>query len=437
MRVTAWWRPRLIALLAAGALALGVLALGMGMALGIHLTITHITKLHLLRPTALNRPSFPHSLALGWRIIRAPTPIGSTPEHRRKADEARSVLGFDPGVIGPLSGIRRHDWEAEHDIPRAQKALRSAVVARLGHKLDYVAAPSVRIHSTQPLDGGIRRVVFSVPGEPGYRIKGCMLLPPGEAPHPAVILAYGAGGTFLDTCGWSVEGYHNDMGLRLAREGYVSIVYSLRGLGHDSHDWGRPEWEPLTYPNLVGYSLLRGSCAMNIWVYDGLQVLTAMASHPRVTPDEIMFGGVSHGGQIAMFAGAIDERVRGVVSMGSFASFEGLFTETHLWTGHAIPGIGAVADIGDIAALVAPRPLLVQWGEKEHMKERGLGGMLRPSSLAEFERAQRVYERLGAGRNIRKVITPALGHHFDTDAARDFLAAHLENPDWPTFTSRN
>jgi pimeloyl-ACP methyl ester carboxylesterase len=400
-----------------------------GISAGIHLTMVNIKRHDLLKESKLDKAYFPWGLSLGWTLIWAPTPPHRTPEYLRKLKEADSLLAFDAGVIGPLSGIKKYDWQAEKDIPRAQEALRKAFVAKLGRKLDYVGTPTLQIHSAQKLKDGMQRIIFSAPAEPGYQIKGCMIIPPGQDKVPAVMLAYGAGGNISNTCGWEIDTYHNDMGLKLAQKGFITVVYILRGMHRDAWDWGKPEWEPLDYDNIVGYSLLRGSCAMNIWVNDGLQVLRAIEQYPRVDANKIMFGGISHGGQIAMYAGAIEpERIKGVLAMGSFASLEDLYTKMHHWTGHAIPDMGRVGDMGDIAALIAPRPLMIQWGEYDGVKNMGKKAIFQPSSLTEFERVKQVYERLDAGKNIHKVITPRIGHNFDIQAAVRFLSQYNSRP---------
>ena len=405
-----------------------LLTLVIGINLGVHITVQSISRQDLLKDSKL-APLFPWALTLGWRVIWAPTPDHRRPEYLNKLKEADSLLAFDAGVIGPLSGIKKVDWQKEKDIVRAQSALRKAFVARLGRKLDYVDSPDLKIHISQELKGGIQRVIFSAPAEPGYQIKGCMMIPPGEKKLPSVIVAYGAGGSILNTCGWEVKTYHNDMGFKLAQMGFITIVYVLRGMNHDAWDWGKPEWEPLEYPTLVGYALLRGSCAMNIWVNDGLQVLRAVEQHPRVDANKIMFAGVSHGGQIAMYAGAIEtKRIKGVLAMGSFASYEDLYTSMHHWTGHAIPDITSIGDMGDIAALVAPRPMMIQWGEYEGVKNLGKIAILREGSLAEFARVKEVYERLDAGLKLQKVITVKAGHHFDVNAAVRFLDQFNSRP---------
>ena len=344
--------------------------------------------------------------------------------NKSKRQEFRSLTAFDAGVIGNLVEMKTYDWSSIKDIPKTQQNIRKEFVLRLGRKLAYKKTPEVSIHSSQQLDHGIQRIIFSVPAEPGYFIKGCMLVPSSEGPLGGIMLAYGLGGSLYQTCGWGIESYHNDMGMAMAREGYISIIPVFRGLGGDGSDWGNPEWGPMDYKDFVGYTLQQESSAMSVWVYDSLQVLTAIRKYPKIDPNNIFFGGISHGGQIALYAAALEpELIRGVLAMGSFVSYQSLYTDTHNWTGHAIPGIWTVGNMGDLAALLAPRPFLVQWGE---LDSKAPWASLRPSSIEEFERVQVVYEKMGNPQNIQKVITPNVGHVFDVQAAASFMAKHSQ-----------
>ncbi len=343
-------------------------------------------------------------------------------KEREKHQEFKSLVAFDAGVIGRLVEMKTYDWNSIADISKVQQFIRKEFVSRLGKKLAYEKNPELSIHSSQKLDHNIQRIIFSVPAEPGYVIKGCMLVPFAEKPLTGIMLAYGLGGSLYQTCGWGIESYHNDMGMAMAREGFVSIIPVFRGLGGDGNDWGNPEWGQMDYRDFVGYTLQQESSAMSVWVYDSLQVLKAIREHPKIDPRNIFIGGISHGGQIALYAGAIEpELIRGVLSMGAFVSFQSLYTETHNWTGHAIPGIWTVGNMGDIAALLAPRPFLVQWGELDSTDP---WASLRPSSIEEFSRVQVVYDKMGSPQNIQKVITPQVGHVFDAQAAASFLARH-------------
>ena len=348
----------------------------------------------------------------------------TTLKNKPKRQEFKTLVAFDAGEIGSFVESKAYDWRVIEDIPKVQQQIREDFISKLGNTLPYVQHPVFSIHSSQHLDHNIQRVIFSVPAEPGYVIKGCLLIPHSKEPLETIMLAYGLGGSLYETCGWGIESYHNDMGMAMAREGYVSIIPVFRGLGGDASDWGRPEWGAMDYKDFVGYTLQQNSSAMNVWVYDSLQVLKAIREHPKIDSQNIFFGGISHGGQIALYAGALEPKlIRGVLSMGSFLSYDSLYTETHNWTGHAIPGIRTVGNMGDIAALLAPRPFLVQWGE---LDSTAPWASLRPSSIAEFERVQMVYEKMGSPRNIQKVITPQVDHVFDVQAAVSFMARHSQ-----------
>lgn len=350
--------------------------------------------------------------------------------YAQRTHEGQQKWGFDSGTIGSLGGVKKYAWEAQPSITEAQRELREQFRGVLGKKLDYQPAPELDVVETESLADNISRVIATVPAEAGFRIKTCVMLPADPQPAPAVILSYGVGGSVFETSGYDVESYHNDMAMGLAKAGYVAVTYELRGLGQQAHDWGAPEWRAMNYDDFIGYTLLRGSCAMGVWVHDGLQVLDAVSRHPRVDPQRMGFAGISHGGQIAMYAAALEpERIHASIAMGSFLSFEQLYTRIHNMTGHAIPGIAEIADMGDLAALVAPRPLLVQWGELERDT---YGGPLTDASLSEFDRTMAVYQQLGAAEHLKSTITPGAGHGFDVAAAVEFLDTQLrERPAGP------
>jgi pimeloyl-ACP methyl ester carboxylesterase len=328
---------------------------------------------------------------------------------------------YDCGVIGPMGGVTHYDWDAAGAVEAAQAELRGELERVLGPRLAYASEPRFEVLFREELPSGLERTVCTVPGEAGYEILCCMLRPLEGERFPALVFAHGAGGHIVDACGFGRETYHNDCMFEIARQGYLTVTYAMRGLG--TSDFGRPEWEPMLYDDIVGYTLNRGACAMNVWVYDGLQVLDALRVHEAVDPARIGFAGMSHGGQVAMYAGGLaPDRVACVVAMGSMISFDTIYGEVHNMTGHALPGIARVCDMGDLGGLVAPRPMLVQWGALERT---GRHSQLRDASLRELEVTRSVYERLGAAERVVPRITPGRDHHFDVPAAIEFLDGFL------------
>ncbi len=360
---------------------------------------------------------------IGYKVFQKITHKMQRAEHAEKLKEFNQLLSFDSGVIGKPFVPKKYNWNVITDVRAVQNDIRKDFSAILGNKLPYEENPTISIKSSQELEDGITRIIFTVPAEPGYVIKGCMLVPESQKPLPTILLAYGLGGTLFQTCGWGMQSYHHDMGMGMAKQGIIAVNYVLRGLGQDGKDWGRSEWGPMDYRDFVGYTLQYGSNAMNVWVYDTLQVFHGVQAHSNIDRKNIFLGGISHGGQIALYAGALaSHKIQGVIAMGAFVSYESLFTEIHNWTGHAIPNIMSVGNMGDVAALIAPRPLLIQWGEQDSTAP---WAQLRPSSLNEFDRVEKVYTLLKSRHNIKKVITKKRGHEFESHVAGRFILDHL------------
>ena len=115
-----------------------------------------------------------------------------------------------------------------------------------------------------------------------------------------------------------------------------------------------------------------------------------LAAHPLVDPARIGAAGLSYGATCTLFLAAIDERVRAAI----VACYLSSWRSSHLvpWNmcgSQILPGqIGAVEHL-DVAALIAPRPLLA---------ENGIGDILFPVDAARATVAslRRVYAHLGA-----------------------------------------
>ncbi len=118
--------------------------------------------------------------------------------------------------------------------------------------------------------------------------------------------------------------------------------------------------------------------------------LDVLCAHPLVDESRVAASGLSFGGTCTFFLAALDERVRVAIVSGYLASWRAAHTVPWNMCGSQVmPGqLGAIEHV-DIAALIAPRPLLVESGSDDDIfpatAARATVAQLRP-----------VYERAGA-----------------------------------------
>lgn len=173
----------------------------------------------------------------------------------------------------------------------------------------------------------------------GRRIKVAVTLPANaKGPFPAVVVVDGHGGTRLSCYG---EGANQGYGHLLAERGYVTI--SARVSQHEVHETSR---------TLMGERL-----------WDLLRCVDFLVSLEDVDSRRIGCAGLSLGGEMTMWLGGMDERIRATLSAGFLTRMD------HLESNHCMcwrfPGLRDLADFADIYSLIAPRRLLCQNGLKE------------------------------------------------------------------------
>lgn len=98
--------------------------------------------------------------------------------------------------------------------------------------------------------------------------------------------------------------------------------------------------------------------------------------------------GFSGGGFSGLWLGILDERVKYVVSSCYFHSFKDTLLFTNKCGCNFIPKLWNRVDMGDMAALLAPRPLYIEVGTEDSLNgDRGLIGV-----REQIEQAKKVYK---------------------------------------------
>lgn len=244
------------------------------------------------------------------------------------------------------------------------------------------------------------------------------LLEPRErsAPGPAVLAVHGHGPGKSVVCGIEDSGTPGgDYAHQLASAGFVVLAPDLRCFGERA-DWNPPDHYACD-TNLV-HALMAGCnpLAQNLW--DLMRSVDVLALHPLVDASRIGVVGFSYGGTMALFLGACDQRVAAVVMSGFLSEWkEAHKVPWNMCGSQVLPGMLGRLEHVDVAALIAPRPLLVESGTED---------LLFPVASARKTVAQltRVYEHFGAGDRIVHDVFEG-GHRWYGAAVSRFLERWL------------
>lgn len=305
--------------------------------------------------------------------------------------------------------------------------IRRKLTGHFDKRGEYLEHPVISLTKEDMIDN-IERQIYRVRIDEMYEAPVCVLAPPGDTRHPVVLVFHGGDGGLDVCCGpglgrLGANHYHHDMSLELTKAGFLTVTISIRGMGREAQDWGLGDCGKIkeTLDDFVGYWIFRGSCAMSVWTYDAIAILNAFIGDPRFDTERIAVSGISTGGEIALYLGALDERIRVICSHGALVSYEDIYTIAHNWAIHAIPGAIGSFDMGDAGIACCPRPIQIQAGENEPE----FWGRMRGSTLSEYTRIEQVYKSCGATSQLH--ITPGGGHAFDSPAAIEFLNGHLRS----------
>ncbi len=222
-----------------------------------------------------------------------------------------------------------------------------------------------------------------------------------EQPAPAILYVCGHARVFTNgaSCGNKTD--YQRHGEWFARNGYVCLVIDTLQLGEvEGHHRGTHH-EGQWWWNSRGYT----PAGVEAWF--GIRALDYLCSRPEVDKERIGMTGRSGGGSYTWTVAALDERVKvaapvaGITDMRNQVvdgSIEGhcdcmFFVNTYRW------------DFAQVAALVAPRPLLI--GNSDKDKLFPLDGVVRL-----YQQTRRIYQLYGKTNQLGLLITE--GPHADT-----------------------
>jgi len=158
--------------------------------------------------------------------------------------------------------------------------------------------------------------------------------------------------------------FHNyDYARQFARRGYVCLAPDWHGFGERASEgyWDRDSCNVnFIIGSLIGFNLL------TLDVNDAMRGIDLLAETPEVNGEKIGCLGLSFGGTMTTFTAAVDTRIKAACISGYLSPWKThIFPTGGICGSQYLPGLMRYGDIPEIAALIAPRPLLIERGIKD------------------------------------------------------------------------
>jgi dienelactone hydrolase len=385
-----------------------------------------------LPSTSIDDPLFQDGAA-----AQAPSHIGTLyPFVQKQADRSRFELSFLQKEFSSLA-----PW---------QKAARAKVLEHLFYA-PLPVAPTPEIVRREDRDTYVQEYL-TFQTTPDLRVPAYVLIPKHlKRPAPGIVLLHCHGGFYV----WGKEKVvelerepaaltdfkrqlysGKSIGAELVRRGYVVIVI-------DMFYWGERRMllddDPPSYRDpqamtkddiaafnrrsqqgeqLVARSLLAAGVTWpGVMLWDDLRTLDYLASRPEVDANRLGCVGLSVGGYRSFLLAALDPRIKAAIDVGWMSSF-GSHIRQHVvnsigLTFHIV-GLYRYLDLPDLAALIAPRSVLVINGSKDRL--------FPPQGVeAAFAKIEQCFRKAGATERQRCRLYDA-PHEFNAEMQSDAWA---------------
>jgi dienelactone hydrolase len=333
-----------------------------------------------------------------------------------------------------FSGSGHQAWSAW------RRKLRAKLLELTGQDTMVTAPLAPRVTEEHDFPG-YRRQRVEITTEPGVVMPIFVLIPrDGRKAWPAVLAPHGHGGggkSAVAGChdnpqvAAAIDEYNYDYGVQFARAGFVAFCPDARGFGE------RQE-APVQHDILAGScqylnnaAIALGQTILGMWVRDLQRLVDYVETRPDCLSGQVGCAGLSGGGMQTLWLSALDERVRCAVVSGYFYGCRESLLDMYNCACNYVPHLWEYVDMGDIGALVAPRPLLIETGDKDALN--GASGLANVRSQVAV--ARRAYRLLGAGAALRHTIHHG-GHKWFGGESIAWMRSHLDGKVRPAESHR-
>ena len=210
------------------------------------------------------------------------------------------------------------------------------------------------------------------------------------------------------------------MAIQWVRRGFGVLAVEPLGFGHRRDATARAAGPDVTSCEpAAGAALLLGETLLGWRVHDLVRAVDYAETRSELDASRLAICGISGGATAALFATALEPRLRAALLSGYLTSFGASIARKPHCICNYVPGLGRLCEMVDIAALVAPRPLFLEHGTRD---------ALYPVDAAceAFEGLRPVWSTLGAPDAIGLEVFEGV-HEFSGRRGLPFVSAALKD----------
>ncbi len=262
----------------------------------------------------------------------------------------------------------------------------------------------------------------------GLPAFGYLLLPANAKDKlPCIICTPGHSGGVDEICGVNSNGttrnkysidYQHDLAIQCVNRGYAVLALESLGSGR-LQDKKQPPSNPQDgqCQRFSSASLIVGQTLTGWNVNQVIRGIDYLQTRPEIDATRIATLGISRGAQTAMYAAAVDTRIKCAVVASYLNDWQVSLLAYNHCICNFIPGIANYLKMSDIAGLIAPRFLICECSTDDYT-------FLYEGAKKAFEEAKAIYKAFGCADHA--TLSVGTGHHvFRGEDCFEQLKKHL------------
>lgn len=301
-------------------------------------------------------------------------------------------------------------FDKKVDYQTWKKQIKAKFIELSGFDLiaENACEPQFEIVSQEQKDG-YQQIRFEFYSEIGERVPCYLLIPDDDKEkYPVAITQQGHSTGFHISIGEckneqeKAQFGHGDFAVQAVRHGFIALAIENRGMGErKATQVNRENMFNCRFASVTALSLGRTLIAERVW--DVMRAIDMLSNFSQCDLDKILITGNSGGGTLSYYAACLDERIKLSVPSCAFSPYRTSILDIIHCNCNYIPSAYRYFEMQDLAALIAPRRLILVNGEKDDIFP--VGGVKEG-----FETVKSIYETCGVADRCKLAITPK--HHY-------------------------